>query len=128
MNSFRNRRTAVWVAMIIGAIESETMLLNAGKSPSSLLVVLFSVWVLAPFAALAIAEVASSRWRPATQLALHALIIVIIAISLALYSRYIPMPAGSPNAFVFVATPPATLLALAFAFAGARIVTRNTRQ
>jgi len=48
--------------------------------------------------------------------------VLVSVASLALYTRWIPWPAGSPNAFVFVATPPATLIVLVFVFGTMRVV------
>lgn len=58
--------------------------------------------------------------------AVQVMTVLVSVVSLALYTRWIPMPAGSPNAFVFVATPPATLIVLVFAFGTAQVV-RNAR-
>lgn len=128
MGTLRDRRVAVWVAIVIGAVESVTLLLAAGRNnQSALLAVLFSGWVLAPFAALAWANIASVGWRPAMQTTVHVTTVMIAVVSLALYARWIPMPAGSPNAFVFVATPPTMLVILVFVLSTARVV-RGVRE
>lgn len=121
MRADRHRRLAVWVALILGGVESVSLLLKAGqRNPSALVAVLFSGWVLAPFAALAWANIASRRWSSDMESLVHGVTVLVSAVSLALYARWIPMPAGSPNAFVFVATPPAMVMILAFGFATVR--------
>ncbi len=122
MSQIRDQRFAVWVALIIGAVESESLLRAAGRNnPSTLLLMLFSGWVLAPFAVLAWANIVTVR-RPVIEGRVHVITVLVVVMSLALYARLIPMPAGSAHVFVFVATPPATLFVLLFVFGATRII------
>ncbi len=121
----RDQRFAAWVALIIGAVESESLLRAAGRNnPSSLLLVLFSGWVLAPFALLAWANIVTVR-RPVIETRVHIMTVLIVVISLTLYAGLIPMPAGSAHVFVFVATPPATIFLLLFVFGATWLVRAN---
>lgn len=119
----RDRRTLVWVALLLGALESVNLLHDAGRNnPSAFVAVAFTAWVLAPFAVLAWANIASLRWSPAMHTLVHIVTVAVSFITIALYARVIPMPTGSPNTFVFVATPPLTMVVFAFVAAVARTV------
>ena len=74
-----------------------------------MLLVLFTIWVLSPFVALLWANMVSKRWSVVTRAALYGVTLVVALGSLAIYSELIvSKPPGSPNAFLFVAVPPAS--------------------
>ena len=113
-----NRLGAVaLIAAVVGALGSVALTLRAGRSTPRLLLVLFVIWVLSPFVALAWANVVSSRWSTLTRATLFVATLVITLGSLALYGGLVKRPAGSANAFLFVIVPPASLALLAIALA-----------
>ena len=58
------RRKRLILAVVAGAVGSVGLMLRAGRSTPRLLLVLFVIWVLSPFVALAWANMVSSvgRW------------------------------------------------------------------
>jgi hypothetical protein len=55
-------RGVALVAVVLSAVGSFVLMLHAGEYRLNLLMLLFAVWDLSPFAALAVAGVASKRW------------------------------------------------------------------
>lgn len=104
-------RTVAQIALVVGATGSLAFMFRAGQHTPRLLLVLFTIWVLSPFAALLWANTVSKRWSVLTQATLHIMTLIITLSSLAIYSEWIDVrPAGSANAFLFVAVPPLSLL------------------
>jgi len=102
-------RAVVFIAVAAGAAGSLVFMLRAGQHTPRLLLVLFVIWVLSPFAALLWANIVSKRWSVVTRVTLYCVTLVITLSSLAIYSEIILVrPPGSANAFLFVAVPPAS--------------------
>lgn len=98
------RNVALFMA-VTGGIASVGMTLYTGrKNPSALLMVMFAVWVLSPFAALLYVQSISKRWTAAARTLLYWLTLVTTAVSLAAYSG-IWTPPGTHTAFVFLVIP-----------------------
>lgn len=98
-------RMIALVAVYTGAIGSLGLTLYTGrKNPSILLMLLFAVWVLSPFAVLLIANLISRQWTVMTRTAMYCLMFVISAVSLAGYSG-LWTPPGTHTAFVFMVIP-----------------------
>jgi glucose dehydrogenase len=109
--SLRLLRTAGMVAMLAGAIGSVGFVFYYGqRNPSRLLIVLFGVWVLSPFAALLAADAKSTRWPPQTRATLYGVMLVIAAGSLATYADAALGPPRAQGAFAFVIVPPLSWL------------------
>jgi hypothetical protein len=82
-------------------------MLRAGQRTPRLLLALFTVWVLSPFAALLWANIVSKGWSVLTRATLYCVTFVITLGSLATYGELVVIrPRGSANAFLFVAVPP----------------------
>lgn len=97
--------TIALVAVYVGAIGSVGLTLYTGrKNPSIVLMLLFAVWGLSPFAVLLIANLISRQWTSVTRVAMYSLMIVIPAVSLAAYSG-VWTPPGTHTAFVFLVIP-----------------------
>ncbi len=103
-------RTVALVTTGIGALGSLALTLFSGRGSPPVLQVGFALWVLAPFAALAWANLVSLRWSTPVRISLASVTFVITLVSWALYGKLIPAPPGTAHAFVFVATPPAAWL------------------
>ena len=84
-------------------------MLHAGHPPLFLRV-LFAIWVLSPFALLALVEMVSKRWSVLTRAALYVVMLVITLGSLVIYSVVAFGPPRAQPAFVFVLVPPASWL------------------
>jgi hypothetical protein len=103
-------RAVALVAVVAGGMGSLGLMLRAGRRTPRFLLVLFFFWVLSPFAALAWANMTSTRWSIVTRATLYCVTLVVTLGSLAVYGHLVRPPAGSPGAFVFVAVPPASWL------------------
>ena len=109
-------RAAAWTVLIAGASGSAALVLYTGRrNPSLLLVAMFVLWVLAPFAGVAWA---SLRW-PALRTTLDVEMIAVSACSLAVYGAVAFGPPRSQPASFFLLTPPALALLGALAIAAA---------
>jgi 4-amino-4-deoxy-L-arabinose transferase-like glycosyltransferase len=119
-------RAAAFVALVVGAAGSVSLLLHAKQHPPPLLVVLFIIWVLSPFAALGIAHRVSKRWAPGTQTTLHIVTLIIALASLLIYGDDAVNHRTAHPAFVYVAVPPASCMLGAIAISIAALKARRT--
>ena len=102
------------IALAVGATGSLIFMFRAGQQTPRLLLILFTIWVLAPFAALLWAAMASKRWSALTRGTLYCVTLIVALSSLVIYSEWVNVrPPGSANAFLFVAIPPLSLLFIA---------------
>jgi uncharacterized membrane protein YhaH (DUF805 family) len=113
------------IAVLAGSAGSVGLMLRAGRRTPRLLLILFVIWVLSPFVALAWANMMSKRWSDLTRAGLFCVTLVVTLGSLAIYGDLVKPPAGSPAAFVFVAVPPASWLLLAIVLPIATLISRG---
>lgn len=113
------------MAVMAGAVGSVGLMLRADQRTPRFLLVLFFLWVLSPFVALAWANVVSKRWPVLTRATLYGVTILITLGSLAFYGKLVLPPAGSPRAFVFVAVPPASWLLMTIVVSIAALISRR---
>jgi hypothetical protein len=107
-------RSAALIAIPVGAVGAIALFFRAADHPPPLLVVLFILWLLSPFALLGWACAVSKEWSVPTQAALYSVTIVVTLASLAIYGNLIAITrAGAPKAAVFVVTAPASWLLIA---------------
>ena len=111
------------IAALAGAVGSVGLMLHAGRNnPSRLLLVLFALWVLSPFLALVLADVASKRWSVLTRATLYTVMLVLAVGSLVAYGDVALGPPRSKPAFVFVVVPPASWLLIGIVLSIAALV------
>ena len=103
-------RAGARIAVVAGAVGSVGLTLRAGRSTPRLLLVLFVLWVLSPFVALAWANMVAKRWSVLTRAMLYCVTLVVTLGSLAIYGSVVLPPVGSPRAFLFVVVPPGSWL------------------
>jgi hypothetical protein len=109
-------RAAALIAVPAGAVGSVTLMLRAGhRNPSRVLLLLFAIWVLAPFAAFLFAGIISKSWSVLTRATLYSVMLVLTLGSLVIYGDVALGPPRTKTAFVFVVVPPASWLLLAIA-------------
>ncbi len=114
------------LALITGAAGSLGLMLYAGRHNKHFFITaLFTVWVLAPFASLALADFLSSRWLPPIRRTLQIMTILVALVSLAVYIQDAIWPRQAQAAFVYVAVPPATWLASALVLGAAAVLWRS---
>ena len=121
--------TSQRVTVVVGAAGSLALLLYAGRSNTHLLITLgFIVWVLAPFALLALAERRSGSWSPGAQTTLRAMTLIIAAASLGIYAYRAAVPPRSTGAFLFVIVPPVSVVLVLVALVVASLMSRPSRK
>jgi hypothetical protein len=128
-NSPRVLRGAALFALAAGAIGSVALMLHAGRqNKSGLLLVLFSIWVLSPFGALATADQLSKRWSVLTRSALYMSMLFLAVSSLLLYGYIAFGPPRTKTAFAFVVFPPASWLLSAISVSTAALLSGSRVQ
>jgi hypothetical protein len=106
------------IAVLAGAVGSIGFMLRAGRHNSSrLLLVLFTVWVLSPFAVLLSAYAVSKRWSILTRRALYSVGLLIAVGPLGIYGEVALGPPRAHTASAFVVVPPASWLLIAMTVA-----------
>src|ERR1700730_8633781 len=90
--------------LLVGALGSVGLVLNAGRNTPVLLLVLFVGWVLSPFLALLIVNRISKRWSAPTRATICCLMVVVALGSLLGYSGLFNSPHAKP-AFIFLLVP-----------------------
>ena len=104
-------RALALVALIVGAAGSLIFMFRAGQHTPRLLLVLFTIWVLSPFVALLWVSRVSKHWSVLTRATLYLVMLLLALGSLAIYGEWIDLkPPESANAFLFVITPPVSLI------------------
>lgn len=118
--------TAARVALIGGAAGSVALMLRAGsRQRSALLILLFTGWVLSPFLGLALANLRAARWSPRMRTALHATMIAVSFLCLALYTMH-ALRGAMKAGFVYLVVPAAAWLLIAVALGvNAMVATRR---
>ena len=108
-------RTIALIAALVGALGSVGLVLQVGwrKHSPRLLLALFVIWVLSPFVALVVANIASKSWSVITRATLYSVMPVVALCSLAIYGDIALGPLGAKTVPVFVIVPPASLLLIA---------------
>ena len=116
-------RLAFIAVLVAGAVTSEVLLLRAGQRSPRLLLVLFTIWVLAPFAGLLWASRVSQRWSVMTRATLYCVGILIALASVAIYGEFVSVrPSGAANAFQWVMVPPVSLVVMTIVVAIASFI------
>lgn len=119
-------RATARTAVVIGALGSLALLLYVARTNSHVLItVLFTIWVLAPFVALALADRMSATWSPLSRATLHTLTPIITVGTLVIYAYRAVLPPQSSGAFVFVIVPPVSVALLLVALAVAALISRR---
>jgi membrane-bound metal-dependent hydrolase YbcI (DUF457 family) len=112
--------------MVGGTIGSVAFLLRViHRNQSRLLIAGFVLWVVSPFVALALADLASRRWSMAMRRALCGVALAVAVGSLAIYGADAVWPRKSQPAFVFVAAPPVSWLLSALVVSTAGLLSRK---
>src|SRR5258708_35556276 len=114
-------RKIALVVIVAGAGASLAFMLHTGRNNNSvLLVVLFAIWVLSPFAGLLVATMISTRWLPATRVSLYCLVLVITIGSMIGYSGALTPPGAKPAA-IFLIVPLLSWVLMAIVILVARV-------
>jgi len=113
---------------VAGAVSSVALMLQVGQRDDStippLLLVLFTGWVVSPFAALLLTEIVAKR-RSIERATLHWMMLIVTVTSLAIYAYVAFAPPKPQPAFWFLIVPLASWVLLAIAVIASRRRTRR---
>jgi len=119
-------RAPARIAMAIGAAGSLVLMFRSiHRNPSRLLIGIFVVWVLGPFAVLAAADAMSAGWPSRTRTTLHAVMLIVALAALGVYAADAIWPRKAQAAFVYIAAPPALALFSALVVSAAALISRK---
>jgi len=121
-------RAAAALIALGGAVGSLCLLWRAGQRTPRFLLAVMTMWVLAPFVALIVADVASKRWSAVARATLHAVMVIVGLASLAVYGTGVLRPQGAPAGFLFVLVPLSSLVLGAIAILIAAFVSDPLRR
>lgn len=120
-------RIAFFIAIAAGTVGAIALMLRASPNMPALLVVLIGLWVISPFALLALCDVLAQRWPLLHRPTIHVLALVLVVVALAVYqSVAFGPPRPKPGAF-FVLIPPISWLVIATGLGAAALVSRKRR-
>jgi hypothetical protein len=108
-------RSAALVAVAFGVVGSIGLLRRVQQHPPPLIVVLFVIWVAAPFVLLGVANIFSNRWPSVLGNTLYVVTLCVTVVSLAIYVDDNIAHRTAHPAFVWVAVPPASIVVSAIA-------------
>lgn len=119
-------RSVARIALVAGAVGSLALMFYAGRHNQHVIVmILFVLWVPAPFVALALAGGVARRWSFPIQPTLDWLALFCAVISLPIYVYTVLRPPKSTGAFLFVAVPLASLVLFVIVVPTAAYLSRN---
>ena len=119
-------RAMVRAGLWIGAVGSLGFTLYAGRHNSSiLLIVLFAVWVVSPFAGLWLAERSAERVPAGIVASMRGSALVIMVCSLGIYGAAAMQGPSHHTTFAFLAVPAASWLAIVPLLIASRMVARR---
>ncbi len=99
-------RGVALLTVLLGAVGSLRFMLYVGSRQSSLILIgLFTVWVLSPFAALVYAHRMAKRWPAGAQAASYSLMLILTLGAFSIYGYVVFGPPRPQPAFVFLAVP-----------------------
>ena len=99
----------------------------AGKRVGApgILIVLFTIWVVSPFALLALAYIGSKRWADLTRATIHGVTPIISAASLVIYGTT-ALGTPRPKTAIFVMVAPLSWLLIVIAITTASFIARRS--
>jgi len=122
--SIPNTVSSVRIATLVGAAGSVGAMLRVGyrndAAIPTLLLVLFTGWVVSPFLAMLAADRVSGRWAAPTRTMLHRLMLLVPLASLASYGYVALSPPRPKPAATFLLVPLGSWLLLAITLSIAR--------
>lgn len=118
-------RVAALIALLVGAVGSLALMFNVGRNQKSIvLLALFLLWDVSPFAGLFAADMFSKNWSRAARVSLYCLMFFLTAVSLVAYSGVLNPPA-TKNAFMFLVVPGVSWLLMLTVLPVAGLISRK---
>jgi hypothetical protein len=120
-------RLAYFVSVTLGAGGSLAFMFRVGRhNPSAILMILFTLWVVAPFAAMVLALLLFKKWSVGSRAWFHFFTIIVALGSSGIYGD---VAFGTPRpqpAFMFLVVPFVSLIVIGAALLIATLVSRST--
>lgn len=110
-------RRVVLLTLGAGAVGSLGLMLRAGRHAPFFLIIVFAIWVLAPFAGAAWATMAATRWSSLSRTMVYVVSLAVAVASVTAYAYVVLRPPRSTPAFMFVVVPGASWLGIAISLA-----------
>jgi hypothetical protein len=124
--SLATLRFAAMAALSIGAAGTLALMLRAGgRNRPLVLVPLFAVWDLSPYALLLAGDRYANTWRAPVRIALYSVSIAVTIGSVAYYIADVVWPRTSQAAFPYVVAPPVACLVIAVVMTAAFVSSRR---
>ena len=117
-------RTVAFIAVVLGAVGSLGLMLHVGHYRFNVLMLLFAVWDLSPFAGLILAGIVSKHWPVISQAALYAVMLIVAGESVVIYGRVVLKSPAQP-AFAFLIVPLASWVLLIVVVLITHVVSRK---
>src|SRR5437868_4791326 len=120
-------RAAASIGAVTGAVGSAGLTLYAGLRVGSprLLLALFAIWVLLPFAAVLAGFMMSRRWSMATRVGFYSGTLLLAVASITVYG-VVALAAARPKTAVFVVLSPTSFVFMAVAVPVAAFMVRRS--
>jgi multisubunit Na+/H+ antiporter MnhG subunit len=120
-------RFAAVVAVIAGAGGSLGLWIHAAQHPPLIIIALFVIWVLSPFALLGIGYANAQRWTFEAQKALYCVTLFIALATIVIYADDALNHRSAHRAFVYVIVPPVSWLLMVAAVTVGALRARKNR-
>ena len=113
---------------MVGAAGTAAFMLYAGKRVGApgILMVLFTLWVVSPFALLALLHTVSKRWADVTRATAYGVTPIVSAVSLVIYGAS-ALAASRPKTAIFVLVAPLSWLLIVIAISAAALIARRSQ-
>jgi len=118
-------RGAAAIAAVVGAVGAVALMLSVPQHRIPFLMVLFTIWVGAPFVVLIWAIIRSRTWSVSTRGTVYIVTLLITLATVAIYGRVVVSPPKAQPAFWFVITPVLSCLVLAAAVSMSVLTSRR---
>ncbi len=120
-------RSTAWMSLVLGAAGTAAFMLYAGKrvGAPSILMVLFTIWVVSPFALLALVHTLSKRWADVTRATVYGVTPIVSAASLAIYG-VTAFGSARPKTAIFVLVAPLSWLLIVIVITAAAFIARRS--
>lgn len=115
-------------AVLAAAAGSLALFFRAARHTPPLLIPIFVIWILVPFAVLLLAHRRAARWPPEVRSVLHVVMVLLALGSLAAYGYDALWPRTAQRAFIYVIVAPVSCACIGLALAVGALFFRRRGQ
>ena len=113
------------IAVLAAAAGSLALFFRAARHTPPILILMFVIWILVPFAMLLLAHRRAARWPPELRSVLHVVMVLVALGSLAAYGDDALRPRTAQAAFMYVVVAPLSCAVIAAALGMAALLLRR---